>query len=273
MTKKGQKRYLSDRATKELFQIKEFRDKIIGGILGDKFTKNELQALDIRINNNANFRDSQVDFGYRNKSGIVNVECNYDYSKESENKNFTYINQLVLSQTKHSTYFKYSNLKDVSQININNFDIHNKGKFIYSAGVIDKEIHKVRSSLITIYDVNVDYLYHMGYNNVIKKFGKDSLEYYLLVFTCENKEQVNKVFKGGGKIVKKIREAVNKWDNDDFWITREDILSSYFVPEERERVREEAHQEQNIKNALDFYKDGVDLKIILKNTEKNKRSC
>ena len=48
------------------------------------------------------------------------------------------------------------------------------------------------------------------------------------------------------------------------WITREDILSSYFVPEER--VREEARQEQNIKNALGFYKDGVDLKIILKNT-------
>ena len=65
MTKnQGQKRYLSDRATKELFQIKEFRDKIIGGILGDKITKDELQALDIRINNNANFRDSRLDFGY-----------------------------------------------------------------------------------------------------------------------------------------------------------------------------------------------------------------
>ena len=46
------------------------------------------------------------------------------------------------------------------------------------------------------------------------------------------------------------------------WITREDILSSYFVPEEREKAR----KEQNIKNALGFYRDGVDLKIILKNT-------
>ena len=42
----GQKRYLSDRATKELFQIKEFRDKIIGGILGDKITEEELQSLE-----------------------------------------------------------------------------------------------------------------------------------------------------------------------------------------------------------------------------------
>ena len=36
-------------------------------------------------------------------------------------KNFTYLNQLVLSQTKHSKYFRYTNLKNVSQININNF--------------------------------------------------------------------------------------------------------------------------------------------------------
>ena len=65
------------------------------------------------------------------------------------------------------------------------------------------------------------------------------------------------------------------------WITREDILSSYFVPEEREKVREEGRQEGRqetlkeaeekihqalIQNALGLYKDGVDLKIILRNT-------
>ena len=57
------------------------------------------------------------------------------------------------------------------------------------------------------------------------------------------------------------------------WITREDILSSYFVPEEREKVRQEAIKETEkkahqalIQNALGLYKDGVDLKIILKNT-------
>ena len=59
--------------------------------------------------------------------------------------------------------------------------------------------------------------------------------------------------------------------------TREDILSSYFVPEEREKVREEGRQETLkeaeekihqalIQNALGLYKDWVDLKIILRNT-------
>ena len=67
-----------DRATKELFQIKEFRDRIIGDIL--EITE-ELLSLDIRINNNANFRDSRIDFGYENSRIIVNAECNYNYSK------------------------------------------------------------------------------------------------------------------------------------------------------------------------------------------------
>ena len=46
------------------------------------------------------------------------------------------------------------------------------------------------------------------------------------------------------------------------WITREDILSSYFVPEERERVR----KEQNIKNILSFYQNGASKDLIIKST-------
>ena len=68
------------------------------------------------------------------------------------------------------------------------------------------------------------------------------------------------------------RKKENKLVAD--WITREDILSSYFVPEEREKVIKETRKktlkeadekihQALIQNALGLYKDGVDLKIIL----------
>ena len=59
------------------------------------------------------------------------------------------------------------------------------------------------------------------------------------------------------------------------WITREDILSSYFVPEERERViketrkktlkeAEEKIHQALISNILSFYRNGVSKDLILK---------
>ena len=42
--------------------------------------------------------------------------------------------------------------------NINNYDLFKEGRFIYESSIREKVSHKKRDELITIYDINLEYL-------------------------------------------------------------------------------------------------------------------
>ena len=136
---------------------------------------------------------------------------------------------------------------------------------MYKSRIMEESLHKVRNNLINIYDINIDFLYEKGYNKVIKEYGKNSLEYILYVFACEDKEEVNKAYKGEG-LMSKIRDAINSWEDDNFWISRDEIIKLSFREEAERLAIEEGRKQGKTEVALNLYENGAGLEMILKAT-------
>ncbi len=262
---KCQKKYLTDRAVSQLFKNKEYLLAVIKKTLGDELKDYNLQNMDIRINTTESYKDSRIDVGVENSEAKIDIEINYNESNETEYKNLTYICQLILEQTKHNASYKYKNIRKVYQININNYDVFKENKFIYKSRIMEEDLHKVRNNLINIYDINIDFLYEKGYNKVIKEYGKNSLEYILYVFACEDKEEVNKAYKGEG-LMSKIRDAINSWEDDNFWISREEIIKLSFKEEAERLAIEKGLKQGKTEVALNLYEEGTGIDLILKAT-------
>lgn len=155
MTKKI--KYLKDSIINSLLnkeEMKEFTAYIISDLLKIPF-KDVYKNLKIesnRINNNINLKNSITDNMYSLEKDLVNIEVNYNFTVESQNKNVRYMCQLLLNQVKVGDR---DICKKVHQININAFDIFGEEDFLYKSTLRDEKYNKVRNELIEIYDINM----------------------------------------------------------------------------------------------------------------------
>ena len=238
-------------------QIKEkkyLRDKIVNIILTDESCREYVEsiisaALNIpleivkdnliletnRINYNTNLKYNYVDAIYENNTSIINIEINYNNSKSVRIKNMRYVCHLLLKEANK----KHQDIKPIYQININNYDIFNKNRFIYKSIIMESEIHKVRYDYLSIIDINVDILSNMNYNEI--KEDKESLEYLLYIFVNDNNKELDRLYLNN-KIMENVREKLSVLSEDfmeGLYYDREELLNEASFEEGMERGMKE----------------------------------
>ena len=221
--------------TSEDIENKEYLIRIINGVTGidiDLLRKN-IKLVTNEVGSNINSVNSLVDTIYNDDNEYINIEINYNYSKSLIVKNNIYVYHMILRQVKKST--DYDNISPVIQININGYDLFKKGEFIYKSEMREVKFNKKRDEMITIYDINLDYLRNIDYNK-IKKGTIYDLEKILYIFVCDNKKLLDYVYEGD-VIMDKVR--------DDFdVITYETDSILYYNPEDlydketKEKIKE-----------------------------------
>ena len=208
--------------------------RIISSALDISFDeiKKDFELVDIRVNNKKEFKDSKVDVVAENNEYMFNLEINYNKSKNTDIKNTSYICQLLLKNLKPGRNYKYKDIKKVAQINLNNYDYYKKERFIYKTTLMEEELHIIRNDLITIIDIDVDYLSRISYNEIMNK-ASDSLEKLLYVFVCDDSEELDKVYLGD-RLMEKVREKLDNYTstlNEVLYYTKEDLIDKEVLDE------------------------------------------
>jgi predicted transposase/invertase (TIGR01784 family) len=242
-------------------ECREYLVRIISGVLNVDIEtiRNNIELIEPDVSSNINSVDSKVDSIYKTKDNYINIEINYNNKRIVTIKNNIYLYNMILRQIGRSK--EYNNVLPVIQININNYDIFKEGRFVYESKIREKENGKVRDEMITIYDINLEYLKKIDYNEIIE--GNYNLEKILYIFICNNKEELDYIYKGD-EVMEKIRE-----DFDYIKQALDDML--YYNPEELERQADEYEREMARKEGREEGRQET-MKGIVLNLYENKFS-
>lgn len=149
---------------------------------------------------------------------------------------------------------EYKKYKKINQINLNNYDLFQEGKFLYRSFVMEEKSHQKRDNLLEIIDINLDFLSKVDYTK-IKKLNAYDLKWLLYIFVCPDDEERKELYKGN-QIMKKV---YNLMDN----FTEELNAMLYYNPEEFRKMCEfnqgkrEGKEERNMEIAKNLIEMGV----------------
>ncbi len=208
-----QKVLLKDEFAKKIFRSEDCKEYVASVIavllhLKKEDVMNNLTLINPEVNVNKNVKNQEVDVIYDTKENYVNIEINYRNSQDLRIKNNAYIAQLYLKQIKPKEKYQ---IKPIVQININNYDYYKKKKFIYHSVVMEEEYHIARDKNIEIFDINVDLLTEIDYNE-IEKLNERDLKWLLYIFVCGDKRRRKEVY-GESEMMKKVNQKVESYDD------------------------------------------------------------
>ena len=209
--------FIRDKFAKAMFANPVNSDYVIKYILALEQKENiEILSYEVlypEINTFNNLKDRVTDaYGVLNTNeGLVllNTEFNCNYTNESYLKNLVYVCHMLLKYADVTSGKVYTKC---IQININNFVVYKKGKFIYKDEIFQKYRDK-ENFVLTRYHINVALLRKMSYDD-IRKLDRDGLEYLSLI-CITNKNKAFTDDKMMLRIVKKLKEMQKnllKWD-------------------------------------------------------------
>lgn len=209
--------FINDRAAKLLLTDINLRDYVCLIIskllkLNYEYVKNNLELVHNGVNENQNIKGKETDALFENDYSVINFEFNTEYKSAYIIKNNMYVFHLYLRQLKPGE--KENKIKPIYQINVNNFDIYQKGEFIYKTQLCETTYHCIRDNNLVIYDINMDFLKKLSYNE-IDGMPSDSLEKLFLVFY--NREDFNyEQFYDGNPIMERVIKRLEEmWENFD----------------------------------------------------------
>ena len=207
-----ERKLLRDEYAKKIFRSEDCREYVASVIavvlnLKKEYVMENLTLISPNVNINKNVKDQEVDTVYDTKENYINIEINYQNSTNLQIKNSAYIAQLYLKQVKPGEKYQ---IKPIVQININNYDFYKKNKFIYHSYIMEEEYHLARDKNIEIYDINLDLLSKIDYNE-IEKMNERDLKWLLYIFVCEDKRLREEVY-GGSEMMKKINKKVEDYE-------------------------------------------------------------
>ena len=270
--------FINDRVVKKILnseeeECREYLSRIISGVLkiDVNIIKDNIELIEPEVGSNINTVNSIVDVIYKTDNNYFNIEINYNNKRIVTVKNNIYIYHMLLRQVKKQS--DYSNILPIIQININNYDLFKEGRFIYESSIREKVSHKKRDELITIYDINLEYLKKIDYNKIIER--NYNLEKILYIFICNNKNILDYIYKGD-RVMNKVRkdaEVITRGLDDILYydpvmleeqaneyerkIAREEGFNEGREEGKKEGIKE--NQKEMIKNMLD---KNMDLNLI-----------
>ena len=246
--------YLKDEVITKLLtdpKCRSYLKDILINILGidRKEFDDNLTLLDIRIGSNRNIKNNISDVVYENKDGIYNIEINYNKSNSADIKNMTYICQLILRQNTKGN--KYSKIKPITQINIHNYDYFNKEDFVYVSKLIEEKYHLIRSEMIKVIDINLEYLQGKEYKDLEKR-----LERLMYIFVCGDMKKVEEVCKGD-EVMEKVSERLKIFE-EEF-----DALLFY----DKEEYVKACSYDQGVEQGIELEKIRITKNLLKKNVD------
>ena len=254
--------FINDRAAKLLITDKKLREYVCLIIskllkLNYNYVKNNLELVHNGVNENQNIKGRDTDALFKNDYSVINFEFNNEYQSEYIAKNNMYVFHLCLRQLKPGE--KENKIKPVYQINVNNYDIYKKGEFIYKTQLCETTYHCVRDNNLVIYDINMDFLKKLSYNE-IDGMPSDSLEKLFLVFY--NRKDINyEQFYNGNPLMERVVKRL-----EEMWKDFDDML--YYDAEElRKQVDDRLRKERDAeieKEVTDRVTNEVTNAIVLK---------
>ena len=194
---------INDVISKKIFiQSPKYVKSLIEEITEKKIS--DLKLIHPSVSKSKALVNGCVDLAYETEDAYYNIEINKNYSKKLEKKNMSYIYHLGLRDLHEAK--DYEKMKMVIQININNYDRFKENEIYYPTKLINERTKTVRNGEIEIYDINLEYLKKVGYNNI----KKNKLMKYLYIFVEEDNEKIKEIMKGDEIMeeLEKIRKEV-----------------------------------------------------------------
>ncbi len=249
--------FIKDGAFKRIFnENREFLVLFISKVLNISYHEvdDNLVILDNKISDNLNVKNKQTDLLYESVGIIINIEANGSMTKVVKDKNTAYICQLYLRQIRIGDYYK---IKPIFQININKRSPFSVKRFLDITKLVNVETLEIRSENITIYDINLDYLETMSYEDKLK-LPNDDLKKLVIIFSSENKDDFDKLY-NGNKIMERVIGTMKDMikDFDGFL---------YYDREAFEKAeREEISYNQGKKQGMEIATENIVKNMILNN--------
>ncbi len=249
--------FIKDGAFKRIFnENREFLVLFISKVLNISYQEvdDNLVILDNKISDNLNVKNKQTDLLYESVGIIINIEANGSMTKVVKDKNTAYICQLYLRQIRIGDYYK---IKPIFQININKRSPFSVKRFLDITKLVNVETLEIRSENITIYDINLDYLETISYEDKLK-LPNDDLKKLVIIFSSENKDDFDKLY-NGNKIMERVIGTMKDMikDFDGFL---------YYDREAFEKAeREEISYNQGEKQGMEIATENIVKNMILNN--------
>ena len=247
---------INDVISKKIFiQSPKYVKSLIEEITEKKIS--DLKLIHPSVSKSKALVNGCVDLAYETEDAYYNIEINKNYSKKLEKKNMSYIYHLGLRDLHEAK--DYEKMKRVIQININNYDRFKENEIYYPTKLINERTKTVRNEEIEIYDINLEYLKKVVYNDI----KKNKLMKYLYIFVEEDNEKIKEIMKGD-EIMEEL-EKIRKEVLENF-----DVLLYYDKEKlEREIAKDEGIDIGKRDTANNLIKEGIDLITIAKATNIN----
>lgn len=255
---------LKDKVVKKLLNsenptCREYLVRLISASTGIsvKLLRNNIELVTPNVSSNSNYVNSVSDVMVKDNENYYNIEINYNNVPIAIVKNNIYMYNSILRQVHKSD--DYKNVKGVIQININNYDLFGKGKFVYDSMMIEKKHHIVRDNMLRVIDINLDFLSNIDYNK-IKKGNEYNLEKLLYFFVCNDKKLLDNIYNGNG-----LMRDISKIFNIDIEDLDKQLYYDYdeYMKEVSYEQGEIDNRKKIIKNMLD---NNLDKDLMLKIT-------
>ena len=189
------------------------------------------------------------------------------YSKTLDTKNYVYTNQLFLRDISSSK--DYQNVLKVIQINIDNYDRFGKNLFVYQSVVMESKTYIERNNYLEIYDINLDYLRKVDYNNI----KKDSLEYYLYYMVVKDIKKIKFMYEGDEMMEQVLGKVTSMMGAIDELLLydRKKVESSSYYQDGMQAGVHEGKQLEKYTIAKNLLNDNIDVKKVMKYTGLSKQ--
>ena len=255
---------INDVISKKIFiQSPKYVKSLIEEITEKKIS--DLKLIHPSVSKSKALVNGCVDLAYETEDAYYNIEINKNYSKKLEKKNMSYIYHLGLRDLHEAK--DYEKMKRVIQININNYDRFKENEIYYPTKLINERTKTVRNGEIEIYDINLEYLKKVGYNDI----KKNKLMKYLYIFVEEDNEKIKEIMKGDEIMeeLEKIRKEVLENFDVLLYYDKEKLEREIAKDEGIDIVRTEGISIGKRDTANNLIKEGIDLITIAKATNIN----
>ena len=152
---------------------------------------------------------------------IINIEINKSYHSWTYNRNFSYLCNIYSSMLKKtSNYYEFDNYK-LYQIN---FNMGKNTPCTYSKDmIIDTKTSKIATSILKIYNINIDKCYKFWYNEE-KKDNISKVIKWGALFNASAIYEVEEIMKGGllmfnsrEELIKEIKKKNGMFTLENLW--------------------------------------------------------